>query len=63
MSAARTMRDASSASSLDVKMFALADRNSTTERRDRFQLLQIESMGSGRKSPSLIYQYSFMRQR
>lgn len=63
MSAARTMRDASSASSLDVKMFALADRNSTTERRDRFQLLQMESMGSGRKSPSLRYQYSFMRRR
>lgn len=63
MSAARTMRDASSASSLDVKMFALADRNSTTERRDRFQLLQMESMGSGRKSPSLRYQYSFMLRR
>ena len=63
MSAARTIRDASSASSLDVKMFALADRNSTTERRDRFQLLQMESMGSGRKSPSLRYQYSFMPQR
>jgi hypothetical protein len=60
MSAERTTREASSASSLEVKMLALAGRNSTMERRDRFQLLQMVSISSGRKSPSLRYQYCFM---
>ena len=56
MSAARTAREASAASSIDVKMFPHSDRNSTTEPRDLCQLSHIDSIGSGRKSPSLRYQ-------
>lgn len=60
MSAARTTRDASMADSFEAKMFPFRDRNSTMPRRLRCQLLQSEPTGSGRKSHSLRYQYSFM---
>ena len=59
MSAARTILDASSASFREVKIFPFCERNSTILRRLLCQLLQMDSMGSGRKSPSLRYQYSF----
>ena len=51
------------ASPLDVKTLAFADRNSTIEWRVHFQLSQRESICSGRKSPSLRYQYCFIPQR
>lgn len=61
MRAALTAREAASALGREPKMLPQRDRKPTTLSRERFQVSHSVSIFSGRKSPSLKYQYSFIR--